>query len=98
MLTLSYQRRALRFNFPARTSRGALTEHVAYYLELRDLRQSDQVGWGEAAPLAGLSPDYGPGFEAQVQQLCHLVNKQRYAFREDIEPANLVSSALPALR
>ena len=98
MLTLSYQRRALRFNFPARTSRGALTEHVAYYLELRDMRSSGHVGWGEAAPLAGLSPDYGPGFEAQVQALCRAVNEQRYTFLEDIEPARLTSAAQPALR
>lgn len=98
MLTLSYQRRALRFNFPARTSRGALTEHVAYYLELRDVRASNRVGWGEAAPLAGLSPDYGPDFEAQVQALCHAVNQQRYTFLEDIDPATLTSAAQPALR
>jgi o-succinylbenzoate synthase len=98
MLTLSYQRRVLRFNFPARTSRGALTEHVAYYLELRDLRTSGRVGWGEAAPLAGLSPDYGPAFETQVQALCQAVNKQRYTFLEDIDPASLTSAAQPALR
>ncbi len=98
MLTLSYQRRALRFNFPARTSRGALTEHVAYYLEVRDVRNSNLVGWGEAAPLAGLSPDYTPDFEAQVQQLCRAINQQRYAFLEDIVPAQLVPAALPALR
>ncbi len=98
MLTLSYQRRALRFNFPARTSRGALTEHIAYYLELRDQRVSGRVGWGEAAPLAGLSPDYGAGFEAQVQQLCQLVNQQRFLYLEDIQPLELVSAALPALR
>jgi len=98
MLTLSYQRRVLRFNFPARTSRGALTEHIAYYLELRDVRTSGRVGWGEAAPLAGLSPDFGPGFEAQVQALCHAVNQQRYTFLEDIVPASLTSAAQPALR
>jgi o-succinylbenzoate synthase len=98
MLTLSYQRRALRFNFPARTSRGALTEHVAYYLELRDLRTTGRVGWGEAAPLAGLSPDYGPAFEAQVQALCQAVNQQRYTLLEDIDPARLTSTAQPALR
>lgn len=98
MLTLSYQRRALRFNFPARTSRGALAEHVAYYLEVRNMRISSRVGWGEAAPLAGLSPDYGPDFEAQVQQLCQKVTQARYAFLEDINPAELVPAALPALR
>ena len=98
MLTLTYQRRALRFNFPARTSRGALAEHVAYYLELRDLRAPGCVGWGEAAPLAGLSPDYGPGFEAQVQALCQAVNQQHYALLADLDPARLTSAAQPALR
>lgn len=98
MLTLSYQRRALRFNFPARTSRGALTEHVAYYLALRDMRHSGRVGWGEAAPLAGLSPDFGPDFEAQVRRLCEAVNQTRYPFLEDIQPLELVGAALPALR
>jgi len=88
----------LEFNFPARTSRGALTEHVAYYLALRDVRNSGRVGWGEAAPLAGLSPDFGPAFEAEVQQLCQAVNKQRYTFAEDIQPLELVSAAQPALR
>ncbi|HET9505058.1 MAG TPA: o-succinylbenzoate synthase [Hymenobacter sp.] len=98
MLTLSYQRRALQFNFPARTSRGALTEHVAYYLALRDLRSSGRVGWGEAAPLAGLSPDYGPDFEARVQQLCARVNQQRYTFLEDLDPLALTGADEPALR
>ena len=98
MLTLSYQRRALHFNFPARTSRGALTEHIAYYLELRDQRASGRVGWGEAAPLAGLSPDYGPDFEAQVQQLCQLVNQRRFLYPEDVQLLELVSAAQPALR
>ncbi len=98
MLTLSYQRRALRFNFPARTSRGALTEHTAYYLALRDMRNSGRPGWGEAAPLAGLSPDFGPSCEAQVRQLCEAVNKQRYTFLEDIQPLKLVREEQPALR
>ena len=98
MVTLSYQRRTLHFNFPARTSRGALSEHVAYYLAVRDVRNSNLVGWGEAAPLAGLSPDHGPGFEAQVRQLCQTVNEQRYAFLADIEPSTLVAAELPALR
>ncbi|NML64684.1 o-succinylbenzoate synthase [Hymenobacter sp. RP-2-7] len=98
MLLLSYQRRALRFNFPARTSRGALTEHVAYYLRLHDARQPAVVGWGEAAPLAGLSPDYGPAFEAQVAALCQQFNQARHATLTAADAAALVPAALPALR
>ena len=98
MLTLAYQRRALRFNFPARTSRGALTEHVAYYLRLHDARQPAVVGWGEAAPLAGLSPDYGPGFEREVQQLCERFNQAGHAQLDVAAAAALVPASLPALR
>ncbi|MBC7447904.1 MAG: o-succinylbenzoate synthase, partial [Hymenobacteraceae bacterium] len=36
MLRLRALRRPLRFSFPARTSRGALTEHAAHYLVLDD--------------------------------------------------------------
>ena len=98
MLTLTYQRRALRFNFPARTSRGALTEHVAYYLALRDARRPDRVGWGEAAPLAGLSPDYGPGFENSVAAFCRQFNQADHAALPAEAAATLVPAALPALR
>ena len=98
MLTLTYQRRALHFNFPARTSRGALTEHVAYYLGLRAAAQPARVGWGEAAPLAGLSPDYGPDFEATIQAFCQQFNQAEYHSLTAAEAAALVPASLPALR
>lgn len=98
MLTLTYQRRALHFNFPARTSRGALTEHVAHYLGLRDARRPQVVGWGEAAPLAGLSPDYGPGFERTVADFCQQFNKAGHAALSVVEAAALVPATLPSLR
>ncbi|GAA4495189.1 o-succinylbenzoate synthase [Hymenobacter ginsengisoli] len=99
MLTLSYQRRALHFNFPARTSRGALTEHVAYYLALHNESHFPaSVGWGEAAPLAGLSPEYGPGFEATVQAFCQRFNQAGYPTLTVAEAAALVPAELPSLR
>ena len=98
MLTLTYQRRALRFNFPARTSRGALTEHVAYYLGLRDTSRPTRTGWGEAAPLAGLSPDYSAGFEKTVADFCRQFNQGEHAALTVAEAADLVPATLPALR
>ena len=98
MLTLTYQRRALHFNFPARTSRGALTEHVAYHLALRDAQRPGTTGWGEAAPLAGLSPDYGPDFEEVVQELCRQFTQAQYQALTMEEVAALVPPTLPSLR
>ena len=97
MLSLSFSRRALRFSFPARTSRGALSEHVAWYLHLADDAVPALVGLGEAAPLAGLSPDYGPGFPAAVARLCQRFNAAAFAtFVADEAPA-FVGADYPAL-
>ena len=98
MLVLSYVRRLLRFNFPARTSRGALTEHTAYYLRLHDKQQPERVGYGEAAPLAGLSPDDIPDFEKHVAALCQQVTQAGYATLTLEEVHALVPATLPALR
>ncbi|MBC6989334.1 o-succinylbenzoate synthase [Hymenobacter sp. BT491] len=98
MLQLRYSQRVLRFNFPARTSRGALTEHVAWYLHLFDPAQPGREGIGEAAPLAGLSPDYKPGFEAQLQKLCSDFNNLNTSALEPEEIAKFVGPEWPALR
>lgn len=97
-LHLHYSRRALRFNFPARTSRGALTEHVAWYLHLTDAAHPGRLALGEAAPLAGLSPDHRPDFEARLQQLCRDFNARHYAAPDLEAVAALVEPEWPALR
>jgi len=97
MLRLRFSHRALRFNFPARTSRGALAEHVAWYLHLYDEATPDVVGVGEAAPLAGLSPDYGPDFPATVAQLCDRFNAGAFATFAVADAPAFVGRELPAL-
>lgn len=99
MLHLHYSRRVLRFNFPARTSRGALTEHTAWYLHLTNTAQPGVVGLGEAAPLAGLSPDHRPDFEARLRQLCSEFNAAQFAAEVPLENVlALVEPTWPALR
>ncbi|AWM32792.1 o-succinylbenzoate synthase [Hymenobacter nivis] len=98
MLQLSASRRDLRFNFPARTSRGALAVHTAWYLHLRDAARPDgPVGVGEAAPLAGLSPDHGLGFAAEVAALCARFNAAGYAEFVATDAPVLVGPGRPAL-
>ncbi|WP_151087794.1 o-succinylbenzoate synthase [Hymenobacter baengnokdamensis] len=98
MLTLTYQRRVLHFNFPARTSRGALSQHVAYYLGLHHKQQPEVTGWGEAAPLEGLSLDYRADFEEVVAQFCQQFNQARHDELTAAAAAALVPAQLPALR
>ena len=101
MLCLTYSRRVLRFNFPARTSRGALAEHTAHYLHLHEgpsPAPGAAVGVGEAAPLAGLSPDFGPGFAAQAAALCERFNAAQLYDFDAAQAPELVGPELPALR
>ncbi len=97
MLRLRFTHRALRFNFPARTSRGALAEHVAWYLHLADDAAPAVVGVGEAAPLAGLSPDFGSGFPAAVAQLCNRFNAGAFATFAAADAPAFVGPEFPAL-
>lgn len=46
---------SLQFNTPAKTSRGVMHQHQVAYLKIWHPQYPDQVGWGEAAPLPGLS-------------------------------------------
>ncbi|ARS35093.1 o-succinylbenzoate synthase [Pontibacter actiniarum] len=78
-LNLSFTRHALQFKFDARTSRGAISEHVAYYLRAWDTDSPDVFGLGECAPLAGLSVDYRPDLEEKLQQVVQLVNSGKMA-------------------
>ena len=89
MLHLRFSQRVLRFNFPARTSRGALAEHTVWYLHLAHADNPTIIGLGEAAPLAGLSPDYGPDFAGAVVLLCERVNAAQLS--------SLALAAVPAL-
>ncbi|WP_303311942.1 o-succinylbenzoate synthase [Hymenobacter sp. BT730] len=97
-LHLRYSRRALQFNFPARTSRGALTEHIAWYLHLTDERQPQVQGIGEAAPLAGLSPDHRPDIEAFLRDLCTRFNAAGYQQFTPEEVPVLVAPEWPSIR
>ncbi|RSK31697.1 o-succinylbenzoate synthase [Hymenobacter metallilatus] len=98
MLQLRYSRRDLRFNFPARTSRGALAEHTAYYLHLQHQERPQVVGVGEAAPLAGLSPDFRPDFEATLAEFVREFNGRQLQELRPTEALELVAPEWPALR
>ena len=97
MLRLSFSQRALRFNFPARTSRGALAEHTAWYLHLSHAADPAVVGVGEAAPLAGLSPDYVSTFPAAVAYLCERFNAGVFATFAAADASAFVGPGWPSL-
>src|SRR5690606_10872813 len=59
----------LQFRQPARTSRSVLHDRLVYFLIIRQYTEGREVqGWGEIAPLDGLSPE-GPEFHQAIQDL-----------------------------
>jgi o-succinylbenzoate synthase len=67
----SYTIKELVFKKPARTSRGEMLTHTVYIIRLQD---GNRVGYGEAAPLKGLSIDDRPDFETKLKECCLFIN------------------------
>jgi O-succinylbenzoate synthase len=98
-LQLSYSPHTLRFKFDARTSRGAISEHRVYFLNVWDAALPEVRGRGECAPLAGLSIDYRPDLEAKLQQVVDMVNNRQAELSTDAPlPQELGLEEWPALR
>lgn len=61
----------LHFHQPAGTSRGIYTTRQVWYVTLQT--PDGRTGTGECAPLPGLSPEAGEGFEQRLREACALV-------------------------
>ena len=82
-LTFSYTKRTLRFRMEAGTSRGVLTSRDVYWIKVQEVGDEGPVGWGEAAPLVGLSPDYGPDFEKNLYEILQQAANRSWSLSEE---------------
>ncbi|RDV14292.1 o-succinylbenzoate synthase [Pontibacter diazotrophicus] len=98
-MNISYTPHTLQFKFNARTSRGAISEHKVYFVNLWQERAPETIGVGECAPLAGLSIDDRPDLEQKLQEVVQLVNGQQVQLQaEKPLPEELQLQEWPALR
>lgn len=98
-LKLGYTPHTLQFKFDARTSRGAISEHKVYFINLWEENIPEIVGVGECAPLAGLSIDDRPDLEQKLQEIMELINEQQVQLQaEKPLPQELQLQEWPALR
>lgn len=77
-LQFSYLKRTLIFRFDAGTSRGVLKTRDVYWIKAWDPRNPEIVGWGEAAPLIKLSPDYRDDFEEILWKKLKKLNEESW--------------------
>ena len=68
---VSYFKHSLQFKKTSRTSRGELNTHESYIIKLT---ANNLIGYGEAAPLKGLSIDYVDLFDQHLNHFCQLIN------------------------
>lgn len=98
-LKLSYTPHTLQFMFDARTSRGAISAHKVYFINLWQEDAPEVTGVGECAPLAGLSIDDRPDLEQKLQEVAQLVNEQQVQLQAGKPlPEELQLEEWPALR
>ncbi len=75
----------LQFNFEARTSRGKIDTHTAHIIKVWDTKNPNQIGYGEAAPLKGLSIDFHANFEINIQHFLGRLNHGDTISSEELE-------------
>lgn len=90
IFSATYKKYTLVFKIPARTSRGDMLTRDVFFLRLADEENPERIGLGECGPLAGLSIDDRPDFEAKLAQVCHHLNNGHL-------PADLALTDFPAL-
>lgn len=84
MRVFDYFKHELKFSFEARTSRGKIDRHITYIIKVFNHLTPLTIGYGEAAPLIGLSVDANENFEQQLQHILQRLNQQK-----SIEPEEL---------
>lgn len=100
-LKFSYLKRTLDFRFDAGTSRGVLKTRDVYWIKCWSEFNPSVIGWGEAAPLVGLSPDFLEAFEQKLQEQLVAAEKQSWPTSENellLLIKELVSMDLPSIR
>ncbi len=100
MIRASWQAYTLHFRQPAGTSRGYLRRRETFFLRLE--AEDGTTGWGECAPIPGLSPDHRPELAAMLDRLCAALNRGQ-PVTELTEPVEKLEEELglaqwPALR
>lgn len=93
-LKFSYLKRTLDFRFDAGTSRGVLKTRDVFWIKCWSESNPEVEGWGEAAPLVGLSPDFRADFEQRLQELLGKAEKQTWPTTEP-ELLNLIKELVP---
>lgn len=94
MLKADVQKYTLKFKKPAGTSRGTYTLRESWFIRLYDREHPHLCGFGECAPLPGLSPEYNRCYEKTLQQLCSEINQYDQWLSEKLKGHSSIKTGL----
>lgn len=100
-LQFSYNKRTLVFRFEAGTSRGVLRTRDVYWIKATDPKNPEILGWGEAAPLIKLSPDYREDFEEILVEILQKMSRETWETDQHsvlFKLKDLIPFTLPSIR
>lgn len=100
-LQFSYIKRTLIFRFDAGTSRGVLKTRDVYWIKAWDPKNPEVTGWGEAAPLIKLSPDYRDDFEVVLGEMLEKLSLETLEHDQNamlLKLKKLIPFKLPSIR
>lgn len=100
-LQFSFIKRTLNFRFDAGTSRGVLKTRDVYWIKTFDPKNPEIIGWGEAAPLVKLSPDYREDFEQILEETLRKMNEEIWEIDQNavlLKLKDLIPFELPSIR
>ncbi|MBA4851164.1 o-succinylbenzoate synthase [Emticicia sp. BO119] len=100
-LKANWVKHLLKFKFEAGTSRGVYTEKETFYLRITDTETPSVSGFGEIAPLHGLSIDYVPDFEQVLNNVCDTFNSldlEVFPWNLNIILSQLIDDAFPSVK
>lgn len=100
MIKAEFEKHTLIFKFAAGTSRGVLTERDIWLLKISRNGAPEVCGYGECAPLKGLSVDDIPNYEDKLSAVLRGFNKLNLTSIDDPEAlaARLTPPELPSVR
>jgi o-succinylbenzoate synthase len=99
-LRADFVKYTLHFRFEAGTSRGVLSERDSYFVRLADDAVPGIVGYGECAPLPGLSLDDRADYVQQLSDTCAEFNRsdlEIFAWNIPIILNQLIDPKLPSV-
>jgi o-succinylbenzoate synthase len=100
-LKAKFQAHTLHFRFEATTSRGSMSNKTSWYIQVFDDSNPAVFGLGECSPLAGLSIDDTPEYEAVLRKICDEFNEldlEIFAWNIPIVLEQLVGSQWPSIQ